>query len=191
MHGSPFVFMAEIAIPDARQCIAWAAPFLVVGAAVCVLRRMDSIVDHLFPHWNWEKSLGWLNITAQRRAERVLRWLGYFVYAVLGLALFGIVWSAKELASISDWSDSSVVPKLALCVPVILACLGFWLVYLGCELIPKLRGQYEEESLEKFRAEQYELERERDMNPSSRVKSPLHKPRLDSSTAPNRIRPRR
>ncbi len=71
MHGSPFFVMAEMAIPDAGQCIDWAAPFLVLAAAVCVLRRMDLIIDHLFPHWDWEKRLGWLNITAHRRAEQI------------------------------------------------------------------------------------------------------------------------
>ena len=188
MHGSPFFVMAEIAIPDAGQCIAWAAPFLVIAAAVCVLRRMDLIVDRLFPHWEWEKQLGWLNFTAHRRAEKVLRWFGYFIYAVLGMALFGIVWAAQGLASIRDLSDSSVMVELALRVPVLLACLGFWLVYLGCELLPKLRGQYEEEELIKFRAEQKELDEERERNPVSRIKSPLHKTRINSSITPNRNR---
>jgi hypothetical protein len=188
MHGSPIFILAEMAIPDAGQCIKWAAPFLVVAAAVCVLRRMDLIIDRLFPHWDWEKRLGWLNITAHRRAERVLRWMGYFVYAVLALALFGIVWAAQSLAMINDWNDSHVMIELALCVPVLLACLGFWLVYLGCELIPKLRGQYEEEELQKFRAEQRELDVHREGSPTSRVKSPLYKPGINQRIAPNRRR---
>lgn len=191
MSGLPFDFIAEIAIPDAGQCLTWAAPVLAVVAMIGVLGRMDQIIDRLFPHWEWERRLGWLNIRAIRRAEKVLRWLGYFIYAVLGLALLGIVWSAQGLVeTLNHWDNPHVAVELALRVPVLLASLGFWLVYLGCELLPKLRGQYEEEELQKFRAEQAELEREREQNPVSRVKTPLHQPRINpkTPTVPNRSR---
>jgi hypothetical protein len=184
--------MAVIAIPDARHCFAWAAPILVLVAAICVIGRMDQIIDRLFPSWEWERRLGWLNLGAQRRAERVLRWIGYFIYAALGLALLGIVWAATGLVdALNNWSDPYALSELARRVPVLLACLGLWLVYLGCELIPKMRGQYEEEELEKFRAEQEELEREREQHPASRVKSPLAKPRVNLPLEKDRPKPRR
>ncbi len=190
MSALPVVLMAEIAIPDAKQCFTWAAPLVILVAAICVIGRMDQIIEGLFPHWEWERRLGWLNIRAQRQAERVLRWIGYFIYAALGLALLGIVWAAKGLALINQWEDPHVAAELARRVPVLLACLGLWLVYLGCELMPKMRGQYEEEELEKFRAEQEEIERQRERDPASRVKTPLAKPRLNSPVEPDRPRRR-
>jgi hypothetical protein len=172
MHAASLVFLAAVGIPDARHCFALIAPFVAVAAAVFLLRRMDVIMDHLFPHWEWERKLGWLNIRAQQRADSVLRWLGYFVYAALGLALLGIVWSAKGLAGIENWADPRELSGLLFLLPVLLVCVGFWLVYLGFELIPKLRGKYEEEELEKYRAEQAELEREYDRKLGGRMKSP-------------------
>jgi hypothetical protein len=184
--------MAEIAIPDARHCFAWIAPFLFLAAAMFIIGRMDLIIDRLFPHWDWEKRLGWLNLRAQRQAETVLRWIGYFIYAVLGLSLLGIVWAARGLVdALNNWSDPYVLSELARRIPVLLACLGLWLVYLGCELLPKMRGQYEEEELEKFRAEQAELERERELNPASRGKAPHRKSRLNITLTPSRPRPKR
>lgn len=191
MHGAPFLVVAEVCLLIAKRCMAWAMPFLGVAALACLVRRMDQIIDRLFPHWEWEKRLGWLNIRAQRRADLVLRWIGYFIYAVLAVALLGIVWGAEALATLDRWDDPSVMADLALRVPVLLACLGLWLVYFGCELIPKLRDQSEREGLRKFRAEQRELEEERERNPVSRIKSPLYKPRFGLSIESDRMRPRR
>jgi len=192
MHAPPLVIMAEIAIPDARHCLIVAAPVIGLMAAVAIISRMDQIMDRLFPNLEWERRLGWLNFGAQRRADRVLRWIGYFIYAVLCLALLGIVWAAKGLVeTLNNWSDPYVLSELARRIPVLLACLGLWLVYLGCELLPKMRGQYEEEELEKFRIEQEEVERERQMNPALRGKMSFQKPRLNTPAASNRMRPRR
>jgi len=189
MHMAPFVFLAEMAIPDARQCFTWATPVLALIAACAVVGRMDTIIDRLFPNLDWERRLGWLNLRAQRRADTVLRWVAYFIYAVLGMALLGIVWSAKGLVeAMNHWSDPYVLSELARRIPVLLACLGLWIVYLASELLPKMRSQYEEEELEKFRTEQAEIEQDRARNPLSRVKSPLPKPRVNSAMAPNRNR---
>ena len=145
-------------------------------------------MDYLFPNWEWERKLGWLNLRAQQRADNVLRWLGYFVYAALGAALLGIVWSAKEMAGIENWADPCDFSQLAFFVPVLLVCLGFWLLYLGFELMPKLRGKYEEEELEKYRAEQAELEREYDRKLGGRMKSPQYGPRQGFSGNRSRLR---
>ena len=190
MQAPRLFIMADIAIPDAWQCFIWLAPFVTLAASIYLLRRMDLIMDRLFPHWEWERQLGWLNLAAQRRADRVLRWLGYFVYAVLGLTLLGIVWAAKGLSNFNNSDDPHVLLDLLIRIPVLLVSLLFWALYLGCELIPKLTGQYEEEELEKFRAEQAELELEREQNPSSRLKSPLHKAGANPLITPNRPRRR-
>jgi len=189
MHGAPFFFVAEIGIPSAGQCLTFAAPFLAVAAVVWLLRRMDQIIDHLFPHWEWEKQLGWLNIRAERQANAFLRWIGYFIYAALAMALYGIIWAAQVLSSLNGWSDPSALRDLLLCLPVLLVSVGFWLVYLGLSLIPKLREQYEKDELERFRVEQKEIEQERAMNPASRFKSPPPKPRVDLPARSDRMKP--
>ncbi|HUB68146.1 MAG TPA: hypothetical protein VL981_11740 [Candidatus Methylacidiphilales bacterium] len=176
MLRTPHFFMATIGIPSAWQCLQVAAPFLAFIALRWVIRRVDHTVNRLFPHLEWERRLGWLNITTQRRAEAVLRWIGYVIYALLAAALYGIVWAAPALGQLGQWSDSTVLGEIPLKISVLLICLGCWLVYFGCELLPKLRRQHEEEELEKFRAKQTGLDDERDHQPGSRLKSIWKKP---------------
>ena len=187
----PSLFLAEIFIPTAWECLLVASPFLVLGAMWLLVRLVEQLIARLFPHWEWEKRLGWLNIRVERRAATVLRWMGYAVYAALAVALYGIVWAAPALGNLLQWDNPALVAEGAGQVPVLLICLGVWLVYLGCELIPKLRNQYEREELEKFRAAQAELEQERERQPPSRLKSSSAKPRFDLPARSNRIWPRR
>jgi len=191
MHGSLLPAFAEIAIPDAQQCLRVAAPILAVAGLVALWRNSDEIINRLFPHWEFEKKLGWLNFKAHQRAETFLRGLGYFIYALLAAGLLGILWAAQGLAAIRQWDDIPVLGDILLRVPVLLVSLGFWLFYLFGYLVPKMRGQYEEEELEKFREEQRELERDQDRYPESRLKKPMSKPRLNSLTSSGRERPRR
>ena len=181
MHGaiSP-LFLAGFVFPGAWQCFVWTAPFLSVAAVWWLINRTDRIVNHLFPDLEWEKSLGWLNIRAERRANAALRWVGYGSYALLAVALVGIVWAAQGLQALDNWSDPWVMGDLSLRVPVLVICLGAWVLYLGCWLIPKLRAQREEAELKKFRAEAEEAEKERETNPRSRIPSPLRKPRTNA-----------
>jgi hypothetical protein len=118
-----------------------------------------------------------------------MRWIGYFIYAVLAVALLGIAWASVALASLDRLEDPQVLADLALRVPVLLGCLGLWIVFLGCELIPKLRAKREMEGLKKFRAEQAEIERERERNQPSRLKASLYKPRFDQPAKSSRMRP--
>src|SRR5260221_1795792 len=134
MHGA-LLFLAEVAIPSAWQCLVFAAPLLVVAALWWLIERADQTVNHLFPEWEWEKRLGWLNLQAHRRADLVLRWLGYVVYAVLAVALYGIVWAAPVLGNLQQWDDPALMAKGAAQVSVLFICLGLWLGYLGLELI--------------------------------------------------------
>jgi hypothetical protein len=153
MNGALSLPEAVIAIPTAAQCLALLAPFAALVAFRWVLNRIDRIIHHLFPSLEWQRQLGWLNIRAERQAATVLRWLGYAVYATLGVALVGILWSALGLRAINQWSDSDVLPHLIIRLPVLTVSLGLWFFYLGAELLPKLRREYEREELEKFRAE--------------------------------------
>jgi len=166
------LILADIAIPSAWQCLVFAAPFLAAIAVCWLINRTDQIINHLFPDWEWERRLGWLNIRARRRAEAALRWIGYGIYAILAAALYGIVWGAQALPTVGHWNDPNVLGDVALRLAVLLVCFGVWLVYLGCGLIPKLRDQQEKEDLEKFRAETDETEKEREARSPSRLKSP-------------------
>jgi len=170
----------------AWQCFHFAAPFFTVAAVWWLINRTDRIINHLFPDLEWEKSLGWLNIRAERRAKAALLWLGYAIYAVLVVALLGIVWAVEGLQQLDNWSDPWVMGDLALRVPVLVLCLGLWWFYLGCWLIPKLRAQREEAEWKKFRAEMEEAERERqgDMQPRSRGHWSPHKPRTNAPPVP-------
>jgi hypothetical protein len=186
MHGaaSP-LFLAGFVFPGAWQCFVWAAPpFLVVAAAWWLINRTDRIVSYLFPDLEWEKSLGWLNIRAERRSKAALRWIGYGVHAMLAVALYGIVWAAEGLQALDDWPDPWGIGDLALRILTLGVCLGMWLLYLGCWLIPKLRAEREEAGLKRFRAEAEEAEKEREKHPRSRIQSPLRKPRVNAPQAP-------
>jgi hypothetical protein len=152
MDGTaPFFPFAIIAIPTAGQCLMLLAPVAAVVLVRWVLGGIDQVIHRLFPSLEWHRELGWLNIRAERRAAAFFRWLNYAVYAALALALAGIVWGAIGIREIWQWSDPYVLGRLALRLPVLVTCLGLWLLYLGAELGPKLRREYEEEELEKFR----------------------------------------
>jgi len=165
----------------------FAAPFLAIAAVWWLIHQTERLVHHLFPHLEWEKSLGWLNIRAERRVEAAMRWIGYGVYAILIVALYGIVWAAQGLQALDNLWDPWVMGDLALRVPVLFICLGVWFLYLGCGLIPKLRRQRERKEwaeLKRFREEAEEAEKERERHSPSRVKSPLLKPRTDATLEP-------
>jgi hypothetical protein len=186
MNGSPLLVMAEVAIPDASHFLRLACPVIAVAAFLFVWNRMDAIIHHLFPDWEWQKKLGWLNFDALRRADAFMRWLGYFVYAILAAALVAILWAAQGFPNLDNWNDPPVLADLLVRVPIALISVAFWLFYLLYALFPKLNSQYEEEELQKFRAEQKALEHEEKMNPKSRLKEPF---RIEIT--PSRPKPKR
>ena len=194
MHGAmSFLVLAEIAIPTAWQCLVIASPILAVTVVWWMITRTDQVIDALFPGWEWEKRLGWLNIRASRRADAILRWIGYFIYALLAATLYGIVWSASAFSDINQTSDPNGVADGMWKFSTLLLCLGVWVLYLGWELIPKLRRQYEREELEKYRAEQAELEEEHSHpaeSPSRLVATDLKSRKQSFHPSPG-IRPRR
>jgi hypothetical protein len=166
------LFLAEIGIPTASQCLAVLAPVAAIFGARWLLHRSDQVVQRLLPSQEWQRQLGWLNIGAERRATTVLRWLGYLVYAALATALYGIAWGAEALRQVGQWSDPMVMGQLTLRLPVLVTCLVVWLIYLGGELLPRLRREYEREELERFRAEQAAAENDHPHAPGSRLTKP-------------------
>lgn len=166
-------------------------------AAWWVISRADWIINRVFPYNEWEKSLGWLNIRAQKRADAGLRWLGYFVYAMLAIALLGIPWAAEGLRTMGPWYEPDVLSGFLLRLGVLVLCFGLWFFYFGCGLLPRLRREREQKEwkdLQKFRAAHTEAERARPVESRSRVHKPPQKPRVNSPfdyIAPDRDRKRR
>jgi hypothetical protein len=192
MHGALIpLFHTRMAIPNPTFVIVYGGPFLALMALWWLANRTDRIIDYLFPHLEWEKSLGWLNIKAERRAKTAFRWLVYAFYFLLAVLLYAIVRIADAFPPVEDWSDPQVLGNLALQIPALVFCLGIWLLYLGGVLLPRLRAEREEAELRKFRAQMAEAEKEREMMTPihSRVKMPLQKPRTNApfeSIAPQR-----
>jgi signal transduction histidine kinase len=171
----------RMAIPNPWQCLVWVAPLLAVAALWWLVDNADRIINYLFPNLEWERSLGWLNIQAERRAQAAMRWLGYGIYLLLAAVLYGIVRLADGFPDLANWTDPWVVGDLVLRIPALAICLGVWLLYLGGWLVPKLRREREEAGLKKHRAEMKEVEEERERHRAqSRVKMPLQKPRTNS-----------
>jgi hypothetical protein len=179
MHGAlPPSILAEALLIMAWKCLVCLAPLLVVLVMTWLAFRTDRIIAWLYPDLEWEKSLGWLNIRAERRATTALRWVGYAVHLALLGALYGVAWAAVGLQGLIDATDPLAAVGLALRIPVLVLGLGAWLLYFGSWLIPRLRSEREEAELKRFRAKMDEAERERERNPPSRVKAPLLKPRV-------------
>jgi hypothetical protein len=170
MAGGPF--LAEIAIPTADECLLFLGPLAAMAFVWWLFHFVDQVIRRIFPGLEWERQLGWLNIRSERRAEAVLRWLGYLVYGVLAAALGGIVWGAVGLRQLDNWSDPMVTADLALRVPVLVLSFVPWLIYLAGALWPRLRREYEQEELEQYRAEQAALENEGEAHPGSRLPAP-------------------
>ena len=174
------LFHTRMAIPDPWQCLVWAAPFLAVIAAWWIINRTEQIAHFIFPDLEWEKSLGWLNIKAERRAKTAIRWLGYLIYLLLAAVLYAIIRLADGFPALDAWPDPRIVDDLALRIPALVVCVGAWLLFLGCWLLPKIRSDREEAELRKYRAEMKSVEEERERyDPRSRVKAPLQKPRTN------------
>jgi hypothetical protein len=178
MPGPPS-FLAEIALPSMRDGLAFAAPVLTLAALAWVVFRTDRIVHAVFPDLEWERSLGWLNIRAERRASRAMRWVGSALIVLLLDSLAGILWAAKGMPRLADWSDPWVMGELALRLPALGLCLLIWVIYLGLGLLPRLRAEREAAAYRKFRANMKAVEEERDPESPPRIHAPLPKPRTN------------
>src|ERR1700683_4979230 len=115
MHGAiPPLLLAKVVLYIAWKCLVFAAPILTVMALWWLITRTDRIINYLFPHLEWERSLGWLNIQAERRAMTAVRWLGYGIQALLAVVLLGIVWAAEGFQQVDDWSNPPLTGDLGL-----------------------------------------------------------------------------
>src|SRR5271170_8005730 len=126
------------------QWINLVAAFISACVTWRIISEADRIVAWLLPDYEWEKSMGWLNITATKRAEAGLRWIGYVVCAVLALALYGIVWSAEGLRGLDQWFEPDRLSTIALHVPVLMTSLAIWFFYFAFGLMPRIRREREE-----------------------------------------------
>jgi hypothetical protein len=196
MHGAiPPSIIARALLIMAGKFLFFLAPFIAVAATWWLVNRTDRLVNFLFPHLEWERSLGWLNIKAERRAKKALRWFGYLIQALLVVALLGMIWGAVGLGAIIDsWPNPDVIVASALQIAALFFSLAIWIAYLGSWLIPRLRAKRETSGLERFRSElaqDEEDERNRYPNSPSRVNKPLRKPRTNAPLAgASRIRKR-
>jgi hypothetical protein len=154
--------LAQIAIPTAGDCLRVLGPIGGLFFLNWLFHNSDAIIHRLFPHLEWERELGWLNIRAERRAATFIRLAGYVFYGLLCAALYGIVWSATVLRDLPQWRDPDALRELTGALSVLVICGWVWMVYLAGHLIPKLKREYEEEELARFRAELAELERRRE-----------------------------
>jgi hypothetical protein len=178
MPGPSFL-LADIALPSLRDGLAFAAPVFTLAALAWLVFRTDRFMGAVFPDLEWERNLGWLNIRAERRAGRALRWVGYAVVVLLLDSLAGILWAAKGMPRLADWSDPWVMGELALRVPALVFCLLIWVLYLGLGLLPRLRAEREAAAYRKFRAEAKADDEELGLESPSRVHTPLPKPRTN------------
>src|ERR1700761_8409988 len=101
----PIFFFADIAPVSWRDVVAFATPVLVLAALAVLVARTDRIMNAVFPDLEWERSLGWLNIRAERRANRAMRWVNYGIVVLLVDALVILYWCAKGLPDLSTWAD--------------------------------------------------------------------------------------
>jgi hypothetical protein len=140
-------------IPSANQCLAIAGPLVSVGVVIWLLRHGDRTIARLFPHWEWERELGWLNLKANRRAEAVLRGLRHlghtFLLLTLG-AILGLSWLAGQP---HDMDAAEGVFAYALELIYLGVCLGIWIYYFVAILAPRIVAEHEEEELQRYRAE--------------------------------------
>jgi hypothetical protein len=128
-----------------------AAPFLIVAGFIGLSLGTKVVMRRFFPLWEWQQSLGWLNIRAHKRAEAVMRWLGYLFKACVAVALYGIVWAAPALSSVDNWKEPNDVADNMAKLTVLIWCSALWAGYFYFELVPKLKAEFEWEDLQEFR----------------------------------------
>ena len=178
--------LAEIAIPSLNACLRVLGPVAAVAAFLWLMRNADELIRRHLPRLEWDRQLGWFNIRAEQRARRFLRGVAAIMYLLLAAALYGILWGAEGLQDLVHWRDPEVLLRVQNHLPVLVLGAGLWALYLGGELMPRLRREFEEEELERYRAEQAALEGDEEATTTgARTLKPTTR-----STAPPRYRPR-
>jgi signal transduction histidine kinase len=167
-------------------------PLLAAIGAWFLIARTDRMVHFMFPHLEWEHTLGWLNIKAERRANTALRWMRYGINILLFDALVIMIWTAQDFPNLADGTDSPELFQAAWRAALIVFCFVIWVLYLGCVLLPRARVAREQAALAKYRAEAEEAEREKTLAQlPSRIRAAVVKPRADGPIDPPPNRNRR
>ena len=190
----PASIAMEAVLIMAGKALVLAVPVLIVAALWWLANRVDMIIARLFPHLQWEKELGWLNIGAERRAKTALRWLGAALYLALAAALVGIAWETRQIVDdLAGWPDWPVIGRVMIRLSLLSLDLSVWLMFLGGWLIPKIRADRENAELREFRTEMEAWERARERQPRRhpQLVSQYKKPRTDSIESILRSQPGR
>ena len=191
----PPSIVAEAILIMAWKFLVFLTPFFLIAALWWLVNQTERVMHYLFPHLEWEHSLGWLNIKAERRARTAIRWIGYSIYFLLAVTLLGLPVGATGVEQMIDqWPEPPLTADLAVRLMILVFSVGVWWLYFGCWLIPKRRAAREEAELKRFRAEMAEVEMERgERTPRSRIYSGLPKPRANGSQplVPDRLKRRR
>jgi hypothetical protein len=140
-------------IPTAGQCLAIVAPVASVCSIIWFARYGDRVIESVFPHWEWERKLGWLNFKANRRAAFMLRGVRHLVHAFLLLALVGLLNFSYCLGQPQDLDTVPGFITFTFQGIDLIACLAPWIYYLFFVLAPRVTAEYEEEELMRYRAE--------------------------------------
>jgi hypothetical protein len=147
-----FVVMALL-IPSPGQCLTIAAPVASIAAIIWFSRHGDRVIARLFPHWEWERRLGWLNARANRRAETVLRGLRHLGHTFLLFDLAAILGLSWFVGGPHDMDSGASVFTYVLEMVYLGVCLIPWIYYFVVILGPRIRAEFEEEELQRYRAE--------------------------------------
>jgi hypothetical protein len=187
MQGEiPTSIVVEAILIMAWKFLLLCAPALAVAALWWLANRADQVMNYLFPNLEWEHSLGWLNIRAEKRAKAALRWIGFGLYLLLGAALLAIVTSVKGLQETENLLDPNSIGYVLLWIGTIFVCLSAWVLFLGVWLFPKIRARREIAELKVFRAEMKEIEAEKERLRNavhSRIKATLQRPKQEAPPA--------
>ena len=140
-------------VPSAAQCLAFGGPIVSLAGLFWFWRHGDEWIARLFPHLQWKRELGWLNLSADRRADRIMRGLTHALHVGLLAALIGILGFAWLLGQPHD-TDSTLglfsIPFQFIYLPLF---LGIWIVYFTYLLGPRVRAEFEEGELRRYREE--------------------------------------
>jgi sterol desaturase/sphingolipid hydroxylase (fatty acid hydroxylase superfamily) len=158
-------------VPSAAQCLAFAGPFLAIGGIVWFWRNGDMLITRLFPQLKWERELGWLNLRAERRADRILQGLTHVLHLMLLGALAGILGLAWLLGQPHDMNTIPGAFSIPFEFIYLALFVGLWIYYFIAVLGPRVSAEFEEKELQRWRRENPDTERE--PKPKDRLKISL------------------
>ena len=136
---------------------------------IWIIANADEWIRRLFPRPNWDEELGWLQLRAERKARALLRWWSYAVHGLFAILLLGITWSSVAVGRWADRRDTDSLREMVLRLPVLAMSLALCFGYVAAELLPRLRREFDEEELVRFRSAHPDMETEKSRPRSSRL----------------------